>query len=115
MSDNAEELNKIINETSGWFKGAARSRIRESIRAYRPRIEAALREKEETRRKSLVRILNEVSSARNAALSNGAKSYSHPEWAAAAVCESWLYEILSGTPEGLATVSEKIQFLENRK
>ncbi len=40
--------------------------------------------------------MNEFTSRRQKAVSDGAMSYGHADWAVAAVCETWLNEVLMG-------------------
>jgi len=114
MSFNEDELRKIESATSGWLKKKARVAIAQSIRAWRPRIEKAKPLPEVQRMDELKRLVNEATAARQRALQNGANSHGHPEWAAAAVCESWLHELLGGSAESIARVEALIDKLERR-
>ncbi len=114
MSFNEDELRKIESATSGWLKKKARAKITKSISAWRPRIEKAKILREEPRQDELKRLVNEATAARQRALQNGANSHGHPEWAAAAVCESWLHELLGGSAESIARVENLIDKLERR-
>ena len=113
MSFNEEELRKIEKATSGWFKKSARTAIFQSISALRPKIENAKQLPEEQRNTVLKRLVNEATSARHRALQKGANSHGHPEWAAAAVCESWLHELVGGTTDSIARVEALIDRLES--
>lgn len=114
MSFNEDELRKIENATSGWLKKKARAEITRSIRSWRPRIEKAKTLPDVQRKDELKLLVNEATAARQRALKNGANSYGHPEWAAAAVCESWLHELLGGSGESIARVETLIDKLERR-
>jgi hypothetical protein len=114
MSFNEDELRKIEGATSGWSKKKARTKITQSIRGWRPRIEKAKTLPKEQRQDELKRLVNEATATRQRALRNGASSHGHPEWAAAAVCESWLHELLGGSGESIAQVEILIDKLEHR-
>lgn len=114
MSFNEDELRKIESATSGWLKKKARARITQSILSWRPRIEKAKTLPEEQRLDELKHLVNEATAARQRAVQNGANSHGHPEWAAAAVCESWLHELLGGSVENIARVENLIDKLERR-
>lgn len=114
MSFNENELRKIESATSGWLKKKARAAITQSIHAWRPKIEKAKILPEAQRIDELKRLVNEATAARQRALQSGANSHGHPEWAAAAVCESWLHELLGGTAESIARVEILIDKLERR-
>lgn len=114
MSFNEDELRKIENATSGWLKKRARAEIAHSIYSWRPRIEKAKSLPVAQRLDELKRLVNEATAARQSALQSGANSHGHPEWAAAAVCESWLHELLGGSAESIARVEMLIDKLERR-
>ncbi|MDX9766812.1 MAG: hypothetical protein RBT51_05695 [Ectothiorhodospiraceae bacterium] len=114
MSFNEDELRKIERATSGLLKKKARAAIAQSIRTWRPRIENAKPLPEARRMEELKRLVNEATAARQRALKNGANSHGHPEWAAAAVCESWLHELLGGSAESISRVEAFIDKLERR-
>lgn len=114
MSFNENELLKIENATSGWLKKRARAEIARSIRSWRPRIERAKSLPEAQRQDELNRLVNEATSARRRALKNGANFYGHPEWAAAAVCESWLHELIGGSSGSVSQVEALIYRMECR-
>jgi len=44
----------------------------------------------------------------------GATSYGHKEWAAAAVCESWVHELATGTEDSIFRIEAIIARLERR-
>ncbi len=114
MSNNISELQKIKKKTSGWFKSTAKSEISKTIKAYRPRIEAAKSLQGESRKKALVLLLNEATDKRHKAIQNGANSYSNPSWAAAATIESWLFELINGEEQGVKSAEGIINELQNR-
>ena len=114
MSHNEEELRKIKNATSGFFKKSARIAIAQSISAIRPRIENAKRLPEPQRREALVQLLDEAGEARHMALDSGANSYGQSAWAAAAACESWLFELIGKSADGIESVESLIDQLERR-
>jgi hypothetical protein len=114
MSFNEDELLKIESATSGWLKKKARAAINQSIRTWRPRIDNTKTLPEAQRQDELKLLATEASAARHKALQNGANSHGHPEWAAAAVCESWIHELLGGSAEGIARVEAVIDKIESR-
>lgn len=114
MSINEEELIKIKKATSGWFKGRARRAIAQSLVALRLEIERAKMLPDQEQDSLLKQLMNQATSERHRVLQNGATSYSHPDWAAAAVCESWLHELVGGTPAGLVRVEALIDELLKR-
>lgn len=115
MSFNEEELKKIENATSGWFKKSARNAIAKAISSLRQRIENAKKLPEPQRLEALKQLVNEATAARHRALQSGANSYGHSVWAAAAACESWLHELVGGCADGIARVECLIDKLEQRK
>lgn len=112
MTFNEEELLKIQKATSGWFKKRTRNAISEAISRYSPEIDAAKKLSEEERKKSLMMLVNLATGERHAALQSGANSYAHVDWAAAAVIESWLHELLNGRPDSISRVETIIQELQ---
>jgi|TARA_B100001971_G_scaffold208844_1_gene231377 hypothetical protein len=114
MSFNEDELRKIENATSGWFKKSARAAISQAISALRPKIENVKQMQDEQRQDGLKQLVYEATEARHKALQTGANSHGHSEWAAAAVCESWLHELVGGTEDSIARVEAAIDRLERR-
>lgn len=114
MSFNEEELRKIETATSGWLKKKARAAITQSIREWRPVIHKANLLPQAQRLNELKHLANKATEYRQCALQNGANSHGHPEWAAAAVCESWIHELIVGSPESIARVQTMIDKLEHR-
>ena len=112
MSFNEDELNKIERATSGWFKKSARRAISKALSELRPRIASAKQLPEEDKRNTLKQLANEALEARHRALGSGANSYGDPKWAAAAACESWILELISGTESSIARVEAVIDRLE---
>lgn len=114
MGFNEQELLKIYEATSGLFKKRARKGIAQALQDIKPKIEAAKKLSDVEKRNNLMLLANKAKSARHQALRQGANSYGHPQWAAAASCESWLHELIRGDPEGIRRVEELIQLLSNR-
>lgn len=114
MTFNEQELLKISKATSGIFKRSARRAVAQALRAITPKIEAAKALPEDEREAVINSLVNEATEARHQALQMGANSYSHPKWAAAAACESWLHELAGGTAQGLVTVERIIVKLRDR-
>jgi hypothetical protein len=94
--------------TSDWFKGKARRMIADALNALKPKIEGAKVLQEPQRRELLKVLAGEAQMMRHEALRAGATDFAQPQWAAAAACESWLLELLSGTPESIARVEALI-------
>ena len=85
---NEEELKKIIKATSGFFRKSARKAIARSLLETKTEIEHARKLDASKRRDTLVVLANRATENRHVALQAGANSYSHPQWAAAAACET---------------------------
>ena len=115
MSFNEEELLKIKKATSGWFKKSARTALSQALSVMKPRIDAAKKLNDTERQAALNFLTNEAMAARHQALRSGANSHGHPQWAAAAACESWLHELVGGTPESIARAELLIAGLSNRR
>ncbi len=114
MSFNEEELRKIEDATSGWFKKSARTAISQAISTLRPRIESAKQLPDKQRQVAFKQLVNDAAAARHRALQSGANTHGHPEWATAAACESWLHELAGGTEESISRVETIIDRLERR-
>jgi hypothetical protein len=114
MSFNEEELLKIKKATSGFFKKQARATLAQALCELKPKIDAAKQLSAEDQEKALKALVKEATNARHYAMQSGANSYGHPKWAAAAACESWLHELISGTPESLNHVEQLVIELMNR-
>ena len=115
MNFNEEELLKIKKATSGLFKKSARAAVTQALLATNPKIDAAKRLNDSEREKALKALVNEATAARHHALQSGANSYGNPKWVSAAACESWLHELVGGTPESIDHVERLIAELMNRK
>ena len=114
MSFNEEELIKIKNATSGWLKKSARTSIAQSLLALQPKIRSAMQLPESERQAVLKKLVNEATVERHQALQSGANSYGHPQWAAAAACESWLHQLHGGTADNIGRVEVLIEELLRR-
>jgi len=113
MSFNEEELLKIKKVTSGFFKKKTKLAVAKALVAIKPKIEAAKKLDGDERIEALRILVNEATDARHLAIQIGATSYKDPQWAAAASCESWLHELVGGTPEGIIRVERIISQLSN--
>ena len=114
MSFNEEELIKIKKATSGFFKKSARATIVDSLSSINKKIILAKNMDESDKKAALLKLMNEATEKRQRVLQSGANSYGHPEWAAAAACESWLQELFGGTPESIERVEVLIKELSCR-
>lgn len=114
MSFNEEELKKIEQATTASSKQSARNAIAQAISEIRPKIENAKKLSEKQKKETLKKLVNKATAARHKALKDGANSYGHAKWAAAATCESWLHELLSGTSESITRIENLINKLEER-
>ena len=104
MSFNYDELVKIKNATDGFFGKKARMAIRAAVIDVAERITAAKKQPVAEQKALLLKLLNQKTYLRQTALRSGSASYSNPEWASAAVCESWLQELLMGDSEDIAMI-----------
>ena len=94
MDFNESQLINIKKDISGMFKKSARKTVALQLGIFKARIkEIESLPKSEKRGKSLD-LLNEAQAMRHNALRQGARSGSHPNWAAAAACESWAAALL---------------------
>ena len=114
MSFNEQELNKIKNGTSGFFKKSARNAVAQALLDMKDKIDHAKQLGEDERDAALKKLMNEATAARQQALQAGANSHGDPQWAAAAACESWLHELVGGTPAGIVRVEAIIEELTQR-
>ena len=103
-----------MQSTSGFFKGKARRAISRAINTYRPKINSAKALPDPDKQEALKSLLNQATQERHIALQNGANSYGHPAWAAAATIESWLFQLISGAPSETSTIEAIIQELNDR-
>lgn len=115
MDFNLGELNKIKKATSGIFKKSARRLIAHSLLEMKAQVDSIKQLNGVDREEALKDLLNEATEKRHQALQFGAHSYGHPEWAAAAACESWLLELFNGTPESIAGVEAIVEELAMRE
>lgn len=115
MNTNAEELQKIMKKTSGWFKSKSRDKISKAISTYKPQIDAANSLPDNERKIALIVLAKQATDGRQKANHNGFVSYSDPTWVAAATIESWLFELLSGEENEIIIVEKIINELHNRK
>ncbi|MEO1860672.1 MAG: hypothetical protein ABGZ19_12300 [Verrucomicrobiales bacterium] len=104
VMSNISELQKIGKAIKGIFKGKARRVVEESLNALKVEVFHANSMNEEDRSAELKRLLTIAGQQRQAAVAKGANSFGHPEWAAAAACESWLFSLIMDTPEELDIV-----------
>lgn len=114
MSFNEEELLKIEKATSGIFKKKARTFISNSLSSLRPYVDEAMAKDEPERKEMLKALVNQATGLRQEAVRQGAKSHSHPGWAATASCESWLQELLLGDKTSISRVEAIVRRLEKR-
>jgi len=111
---NEKELLKIKQAISGLHNEEARKTVAQALLVMKPLIDDAKKLNDKERKEALKILVNEATDARHAALQSGGRSYGHPQWAAAAACESWLHELFSGTPESILKVEQLIVQLSNR-
>ena len=114
MSFNEEELNKIKKATSGLFKKSARVAVAHALLDMKDKVNHAKQLNEDEREGALKKLMNEATAARQQALKAGANSHGHLQWAAAAACESWLHELVGGTPASIVRVEVIIDELSRR-
>jgi|SRR5690554_1283836 len=94
MSFNTNELIKIRKATSSSEKSIII--ISEYLKQFKIKLNKINELDNETRKKELIKLMNEESSKRKIALSSGVSSYADPNWAAPSACETWLHCILGG-------------------
>jgi hypothetical protein len=109
-----EQLITIKKATAGFFKKSSRKNIARYLLSFKLRIDAAKKLGDTERHAALKDLLYEATAARHQALLSGANSFGHPQWAAAAACESWLLELLLGNPKSIARVEDLINELSMR-
>lgn len=109
------ELIKIERATSGFFRGRARSIISMHLIELVPKVKAIKDMQGEERNKALNDILKHATAMRHIALQRGANGYSHPEWAAASACESWLLTLRDGNEGDISSVEAIIARMINRR
>ncbi len=94
MNFNEGELIKIKKAMSGMFKKSARQTVAVTLLELRGQIgrcESLPKPKKEVELRSL---LNDANAMRHEAIRQGARSYGHPIWAAAAASETWLQVLI---------------------
>jgi hypothetical protein len=114
MGFNEEELVKIRDATSGLFKRDARKQIASSLRIVSKKLDEIGGLGPEEMREGMIQLLNTFTASRQLALQQGARGHGHAGWAASAACESWLQELLGGTPEGITKVEALVKELISR-
>ena len=116
MSFHEEELVKIKNATSGFFKRSARMEIAASLRLLARKLEEILTLEEKVKQQELIKILSIYTTLRHLALETGANGYGHWEWASASAsaCELWVQEILFGDESSIKRVEAIVYELMER-
>jgi len=114
MGFNEDELLKIKKAASGLFKKKAREAVAQALLAMKPRIDAVKKLDGDEYKEALKILVQETTDVRHLALQSGANSYGNPQWVAAAACESWLHELVRGTPSSISRVEQIIDQLYNR-
>lgn len=114
MGFNEEELIRIRDATSGFFKRKARKQIALDLLIVDSKVSLAATGNEDSFRGDIINLLNEYTARRKYFFSIGARSYGHPEWAAAAACETYLQSIIEGNQDNLSRVYALVQQLINR-
>jgi len=84
------DLIKIKEATSGIFKRSARRTVSHDLMELNRRIKSIESLPNSEQREKLLALQYQAQIRRHAALQQGATSYGHPNWAAAAVCETWV-------------------------
>ena len=102
MSFHISELQSIKNSLQGWFKGSLKSEISVRIRTFEPYINEIKNASEQDRIELLDKYLKIATSLRHSALAMGANGPKDPNWAAAAVVESWVCLYRDGTSQEIA-------------
>lgn len=114
MSFNEDELMKITKASSGLFKKSVRVAISNSLLETKAKIIEAKKLGGVQYQKALQELMEEAAADRKRAFQLGATSYGDAKWAAAAASETWLHELVNGTPKGIERVEALIQGLINR-
>ena len=114
MSFNEDELIKIRNATSGWFKGKARYEITRALAILQVNVEELKNLPVEEKRTAIIEMVNDATDKRHAAMNSGASSYGNPEWAAASACESWLHALAGGDSDEIERVEIIVEELIDR-
>ncbi len=111
MSFNEQELLKIEKAISKNEK--VKKSVNESILALKIKLNLIKDLNDDEKILRLKFLLNKSTANRHIALEHGASNYDDEEWATASVPESWLHELLNGTPEGIKKVEKIIFRLSN--
>ncbi len=88
-----------------------RQRMKEVLAEFSPMVEAAKARPEPIRRGELQQLSRLAQRWRHEALQAGARNEEDPEWAAAAVCESWMLALGMGSPQDVRAVEELVRWL----
>ena len=110
----ADELRKIRDATSGWFKGNARVRIKECLTELFKDLNNARSLEGEAQQSELRRFMNYWTEKRQHAVAMGARGYGDAEWAAAAACETWVQATATSEGPPLAEVENLVRELLSR-
>ena len=94
MDFNEEELTKIKKALSGMFKKSARQTVSAILLELKHKIDSFDSRPKSDQKSEFKELLNESFDMRHEALRQGAGSYGHPIWAAAAASESWLQALI---------------------
>ena len=89
MKYHESELIKIKKSISGFFKNSARYEVATELHTFHQNIEKVESLSKGLQRKGILECIDHAQAMRHQALRDGARSYGHPAWAAAAACESW--------------------------
>jgi len=107
------DLIKIRDANSGLFSSAARKTISTSLNHLKEKIDLAKNLENEQYKARLAQLAQDAKRLRNEAIQDGASDYNHPQWAAAAACETWLHALLSGDTGLIERVEKLIIELSN--
>lgn len=115
MGFHSQELERIKKATSGIFKKKARERIAYTLLRLSMHLEVVGKRSDQEIESEIKKLVNAFGSARQLALSNGAKGYGDPDWAEAAACESWVQAMMTGVDEQeMAKVNQLVHELIDR-
>ena len=115
MSFHVDELLKIKEASSGFFKRKARYAISNHLAACKLKLQALEDASDEQRTNSLKKLMNEYTDQRHQALQNGASGYGDPMWGAASACEGWIHVLIFGEPWEIREYSLMVDKLIERK
>jgi len=111
MSFNTNELIKIRKATSGSEKSIIT--ISDYLKQFKIKLNQINQLDTESRKKELLKLMNEESSKRKNALTSGVSSYADPNWAAPSASETWLHCILGGDNSEIKEAEKLINQLIN--